>query len=88
MNINFNLPPRPNIIMAFNVKENAVFYEVVFGSPCGRPENGMFVYSSLISSEKNWFSSEKNCCYFKNLPTVGRPPPSYSRKNNNSSFQN
>ena len=23
----------------------------------------MFVYSSMISSKKNWFSSEKNCCY-------------------------
>ena len=23
----------------------------------------MFVYSSLITSKKNWFSSEKNCCY-------------------------
>ena len=35
----------------------------LYSSPCGRPEKVCFVYSSLISSKKNWFSSEKNCCY-------------------------
>ena len=30
---------------------------VIYGSPCGRPEKVCF-FSSLISSKKNWFSSE------------------------------
>ena len=36
---------------------------MVYGSPCGRPEKVCLFHSSLISSKKNWFSSEKNCCY-------------------------
>ena len=38
------------------IKTMDVYYEVVYGSPCGRHEKiQMFVNSSLISSKKNWF---------------------------------
>ena len=47
----------------WQVVYNSAYYEVVYGSPCCRPEKVCLIILPWLALRKNWLSSEKNSCY-------------------------